>query len=120
MSPTDPLAARAAALRGALRYCPVDHELESAAGAAWALLHGAQAPAAPNVEQIIREARAGHGGGARWWCGSCSAFVREAEPCRKCRHAGPHVYGEDAPGTGNAARRARLRAEHRRRGKVRR
>ncbi len=58
---------------------------------------------------------------SRWWCRSCSAFVREESAmCGKCRDRGPHVYGEQAPTTGNAQRRARLRADQQRRRKVRR
>lgn len=54
--------------------------------------------------------------GARWWCRWCSAFVSsETAPCAKCRDHGPHAWGEDAPTTGNAQRRARLRATHKRR-----
>jgi len=53
---------------------------------------------------------------ARWWCGQCAAFIAwPTSRCRKCRHDGPHHYGEDAPTTGNARRRARLYREHRKR-----
>lgn len=57
---------------------------------------------------------------ARWWCGQCCAFLAHpASRCRKCRHDGPHHYGEDAPTTGNPRRRTRLRAEHRKRNRRR-
>jgi hypothetical protein len=50
--------------------------------------------------------------GARWWCG-CGGFVASSTAlCMRCHSWGPHTFGEDNPLTGNAARRARLRASH--------
>ena len=69
--------------------------------------------------RAAREAR--RGPGPRWWCTLCSAFVRsETAVCSRCRHAGPHHFGEESLTGGNQARRARLRREHRKRQAVRR
>jgi hypothetical protein len=58
---------------------------------------------------------------SRWWCRACSAFVAgEQADCGRCRDRGPHTYGEDAPTTGNAARRARLRSDQRKRRRTKR
>lgn len=65
-----------------------------------------------------RESRPAYGAprnvGGRWWCSCCSGFVsgQHAE-CGKCRHRGPHHFGEDAPTAGNAERRQRLRQAQR-------
>lgn len=54
--------------------------------------------------------------GPRFWCMQCSAFVAgEHAECAKCRHTGPHHFGEDSPTTGSADRRARLKREQRKR-----
>lgn len=58
---------------------------------------------------------------ARHRCRACSGFVAATmADCARCGERGPHAYGEDAPTTGNAPRRARLRAVQRaRKGLVR-
>lgn len=54
--------------------------------------------------------------GARWWCSLCFAFVTgERSVCARCRHAGPHDFGEESSAPGFSDRRARLQREQRRR-----
>lgn len=58
--------------------------------------------------------------GKRWRCCDCAGFVAgESSSCKRCRSVGPHEYSEEHSTLGATgavkARRARLRADHKRR-----
>ena len=58
--------------------------------------------------------------GKRWRCCDCAGFVAgESASCKRCRSVGPHEYSEEHSTLGATgavkARRARLRADHKRR-----
>ncbi len=54
--------------------------------------------------------------GARWWCSVCFAFVvGETSTCARCRHAGPHDFGEESNAPGFKQRRDRLKRERKKR-----